>query len=67
MKKYAICNELFGDMDFADSCALLQRYGYQGIEIAPFTISRLVTDVAASRRAEVRKEAEKNGLEVIHI
>lgn len=36
--KYAICNELFGKMDFEVSCQLISKNGYTGIEIAPFTI-----------------------------
>jgi D-psicose/D-tagatose/L-ribulose 3-epimerase len=36
--KYAICNELFGKMDFKSGCQLISKHGYTGIEIAPFTI-----------------------------
>ena len=36
--EYAICNELFGRMDFEQVCKLIAKYGYKGIEIAPFTI-----------------------------
>lgn len=36
--KYAICNELFGKMNFEQVCQLTAKYGYEGIEIAPFTI-----------------------------
>lgn len=55
MKNYAICNELFGDMSFEDSCALLQRYGYNGIEIAPFTLFDDPGAFTAAQVAEIRR------------
>jgi sugar phosphate isomerase/epimerase len=36
--KYAICNELFGAMEFRKSLALLAEHGYTGVEIAPYTL-----------------------------
>jgi sugar phosphate isomerase/epimerase len=63
--KYAICNETFGDWPFEKAFALAAECGYKGIEIAPFTIANYVTDISAKRRAEVRRLAEKTGLEVI--
>jgi len=63
MKKYAICNELFGDMDFADSCELLQRYGYHGIEIAPFTLFDDPGTFTSRRIGEIRRILEDHDLE----
>ncbi|MEM9080952.1 MAG: sugar phosphate isomerase/epimerase family protein [Verrucomicrobiota bacterium] len=37
--KFAICNETFRDRSFEDQCETAAKLGYQGIEIAPFTIS----------------------------
>ena len=36
--KHAVCNELFGEMDFERCCELLATTGFDGIEIAPFTL-----------------------------
>jgi hypothetical protein len=36
--KYAICNELFGSLDFERSMELLANHSYEGIEIAPYTV-----------------------------
>jgi sugar phosphate isomerase/epimerase len=55
MSKYAICNELFGDLSFQDSCALLQRHGYHGIEIAPFTLFDDPRAASAAKIAEIRR------------
>jgi D-psicose/D-tagatose/L-ribulose 3-epimerase len=63
MKKYAICNELFGDMAFSESCALLQRYGYQGIEIAPFTLFDDPGTFTSAQVAEIRRAMEDCDLE----
>jgi sugar phosphate isomerase/epimerase len=65
--KYAMCNETFGDWPFEKAFALVAECGYKGLEIAPFTLAEYCTDVSARRRAEVRRLAEKNGLEIIGI
>lgn len=36
--KYAVCNEMFGSMDFARSADLVRATGFSGMELAPFTI-----------------------------
>lgn len=62
--RFAICNETFEDWPFEKACAASAEYGYGGIEIAPFTLADSVTDVSADRRRELRRQAEKHGLEV---
>ncbi len=63
--KYAICNETFQDWPFEKAFALAAECGYTGIEIAPFTLADYVTRISAARRAEVRRQAQKAGLEVV--
>jgi sugar phosphate isomerase/epimerase len=63
--KYAICNETFGDWSFDRVCGLAAECGYEGIEIAPFTISDYVTDISTKRRGQLRRQAEKAGVEII--
>jgi sugar phosphate isomerase/epimerase len=63
--KYAICNETFGTWPFEKAFALVAECGYRGIEIAPFTIAQYVTEISASRRGEVRRQAEQAGLDVV--
>lgn len=63
--KYAICNELYEDWDFADLCRNVAKVGYTGLEVAPFTLAPLVTDISAAQRREIRRTAEDAGLAII--
>ncbi|HUT95904.1 MAG TPA: sugar phosphate isomerase/epimerase family protein [Thermoguttaceae bacterium] len=63
--KFAICNETFQDRPFEKAFAFAAECGYTGLEMAPFTIANLVTDISSEKRAEVRRQAEAAGLEVV--
>lgn len=63
--RYAICNETFEGWDHARVCDFVAQSGYTGLEIAPFTLAPLITDVGDSRRKELRSQAEKSGLQII--
>jgi len=63
--KFAICNETFQDWPFEKAFAFAAECGYTGLEMAPFTIANLVTDISSEKRAEVRRQAEAAGLEVV--
>lgn len=63
--KLAICNETFQDWPFEKAFSHARNLGYTGIEIAPFTIDKNAYNISAEQRAEVRRQAEATGLEVI--
>ncbi len=63
--RYAICNETFLDWPFEKAFAFARECGYEGIEIAPFTISDDAREISSAKRAEVRKQADAAGLEVV--
>ena len=65
MIRFGMCNELFEGWDFADVCRTVKSLGYDGLEIAPFTLAPRITDVSAARRKELRKIVEDSGLETI--
>lgn len=67
--KFAICNETFQEggqhwpMERVISyCA---EIGYEGIEIAPFTLAASAYDVTPARRAEIRSAAEKAAIQIV--
>ena len=61
----AICNETYGEWPFAKACEHAAACGYTGIEIAPFTLAPLVTDISRGQRAELRRTTEAAGLECV--
>lgn len=63
--KYAICNETFEGWDHAKVCARVAELGYTGLEMAPFTLAPRITDVNPARRAELRRQAESAGVQII--
>ena len=70
MMKYAICNEIFGEMTFDEVFSLAAEIGYTGIEIAPFTLNTSaspfdVHSVSSEKKQETLAAAQAAGLEVI--
>jgi sugar phosphate isomerase/epimerase len=63
--RYAICNETFQEWPFEKACDFAAACGYQGLEVAPFTLGRDATEVSALRRREIRGTIERAGLECI--
>src|SRR5215472_9230362 len=63
--RYAICNETFEGWDHERICRHVAGLGYRGLEIAPFTLGRLIADVSAVRRRELRRQAEEHGLTLL--
>ena len=63
--RYAICNETFGDWPLAKACECAASCGYTGLEIAPFTLATLATDVPAPARAEIRRTLDAAGLDCV--
>ena len=65
MFKIGICNELFEGMEFSRVCRLVKELGYDGLEIAPFTLAGLITELIRERRREFKSMVEDAGLETI--
>lgn len=63
--KFAMCNEFCVDWPVEDAFRLARDTGYDGVEIAPFTIANSVLDVPAAKREQIRNAAEKIGVEII--
>ena len=65
MIRLGICNELFEGWDFARVCREVKAVGFDGLEIAPFTLAPRITDVSPERRRELRTIVEDAGLATI--
>jgi len=63
--KFAMCNELCQPPELARSCRLAADAGYDGLEIAPFTLAESVLDIGPSQRDEIRRTAADHGLEIV--
>jgi sugar phosphate isomerase/epimerase len=60
--KQSICNESFKDWPFAEACKAIRKAGYQGIEIAPFTLSDDPLEISADQRKQYRGIMASEGL-----
>ncbi|MFH1737419.1 MAG: sugar phosphate isomerase/epimerase family protein [bacterium] len=63
--KFAICNETFQDWKWELICPCAAKIGYDGIEVAPFTLAESVTDLSTEKRREIAKIAGDEGLEIV--
>jgi D-psicose/D-tagatose/L-ribulose 3-epimerase len=63
--RFSICNEVFGDTPFAASCATTKKIGYDGIEIAPFTLAEDPAKIPAHRQREFRQIMADHGLRFV--
>jgi len=63
--KFAFCNEMFGNRPVAEICDAAGRFGYHGLEIAPFTLRKNAADISAAQRRDVRTTIQDHGLEVV--
>jgi len=60
--RHATCNEMFADWNFAESCRAIRRAGYQGIEIAPFTLAEDPATLTAAQRRKYLDIMASEGL-----
>jgi len=63
--RYAACNELVHDRPFAEACALIARHGYQGIELAPYSLADDPLQIPPARAREIRQTIRDAGLECV--
>jgi len=63
--KISICNELFQGWPIERVFEYSARLGFDGVEIAPFTLADSVTEISSKRRNAIRRAAEENGIEIV--
>ena len=63
--KFAICNEFCNGWPVEEVFRLAADIGYDGVEIAPFTLANSVTQIPPARREEIRRSAEIAEVEIV--
>lgn len=63
--RHSTCNEAFEGWNFADACKSIRKAGYDGIEIAPFTLAERPADVTPAQRREYRDIIASEGLRFV--
>src|ERR1700746_2927313 len=62
--RIALCNEVLADMPLERQCEYAARLGYDGLEIAPFTLSSTPEKISTVDAAQIRGTVEAARLEV---
>jgi sugar phosphate isomerase/epimerase len=63
--KASICNELYHDRSFEAACQSAAETGYQGIEIAPYTLAETVFEISPQQRRETVQAAARYDLKIV--
>ena len=66
--KFGICSEIFKEWnDIERTINYVKEVGYDGLEIAPFTLSQYVYDIPDATRKDIVRFAEKADLDILGI
>src|SRR4051794_35189886 len=60
--RFAVCNEMFGQTPVEQVCKEVAALGYAGLEIAPFTLGEDPASLPETRRAELCRAMQDEGL-----
>ena len=65
MFKFAICNELWGKRPIEEVFTTAAAMGYDGVEIAAFTLAESVDEIDADRRKQIVAAAADAGVDIV--
>ena len=60
--KFALCNEVLQPLPFARQCEVAAALGYDGLEVAPFTLADDPSAINDAQAAQFRRIAQDHGL-----
>jgi len=63
--RFSICNEMYQDTPFDEVCRSAAEIGYEGVEVAPFTLVDHVNQLDADDRAKLVKTAKDHGVAIV--
>ena len=62
--RIGLCNEVLGNRTFAEQCDIAARLGYDGLEVAPFTLAAEPHRLPVADRRVLRQTAADAGIAV---
>jgi sugar phosphate isomerase/epimerase len=62
--RIALCNEVLQPLPFERQCALAAALGYDGLELAPYTLAANPMDIDDAEATRLSRIAEDHGLEI---
>lgn len=62
--RFALCNEVLQPLPFAQQCKLAADLGYDGLELAPFTLAADPMALGDAAAADFRRIAQDHGLRI---
>ena len=62
--RFALCNEVLQPLAFAEQCRLAAALGYDGLEVAPFTLAEDPMALSDAQATEFRRIAQDHGLAI---
>ncbi len=62
--KISLCNEVIREMGFEEQCRFCKSLGYDGLELAPFTIDENPHLIPSAKRVQLRTTAENEGVPI---
>lgn len=62
--KFALCNEVLQPMPFTAQCALAAKLGYDGLEVAPFTLAEDPMRISDAQAMQFERVAQDHGLRI---
>ncbi|MCM8785070.1 MAG: sugar phosphate isomerase/epimerase [Candidatus Omnitrophica bacterium] len=63
--KIGICNEIFQDWELEEIFYYIKSVGYEGIEIAPFTLADDIRKIEKNTIEKIKNLSEKTGIKII--
>ena len=62
--RFSLCNEVIRDLEFSAQCDFAQKAGYEGLEVAPFTLAENPHLIGTVERQQLRRAANDAGIEI---
>lgn len=63
--KISICNELYKGWDIERVFDYAAQLGYDGVELAPFTLGETASNISTAYRKRIRAAADRAGIEIV--